>query len=133
MKSLNSVLPLVVLVAATLGCGHKGPGNKIDVSPLGDHAEVYVRALSTAPQYQEKIGTLQTVTLIESSDSQNHYNFTNTTKRSQNRKFRLEGTKGAMDVELKLNATNSRPWVIESMEVTDATATAEATNSPANP
>ncbi len=120
MKSISAILLGGCLAATTLtGCSSKGPGNAIDVKPLGDHAEVFVRALSTAPEYQEKLGNLMTVELIGSSDSQQKFNFTNTTIRRESRQFRLHGTEGTIDVELSLTAKNNRPWVVEDMKITE--------------
>lgn len=113
----NSLLALVFAVTLT-ACESKHPGNKIDVAPLGNHAEVYVRAMSTAPQYQEKIGLVQSIEVVASEDMASRNLLLGSDHLTEGKTFLLKGTKGNMQVALRMTSKSGKPWNVDSADVT---------------
>ncbi|MDX1971743.1 MAG: hypothetical protein SFY68_04340 [Candidatus Sumerlaeia bacterium] len=122
---VKQLIGSIILGVAMAGCTSKSPGEKMDLATLGTGSEVYVRAMATAPKYQEKIGDLRTVELISSGENSSHSPIFGTSKQTREVTYRLTGTKAAMDVSLELFSKNGRPWVVTKSDVKDVVATTE--------
>ena len=122
---VKQLLGSMILGIAMAGCTAKSPGEKMDLSTLGTGSEVYVRAMATAPKYQEKIGDLRTVELIASGDNSSFSPIFGTSKQTREVTYRLTGTNAAIDVSLELFSKNGRPWVVTKSDVKDVVAAAE--------
>lgn len=122
---VKQLIGSIIFGVALVGCSAKSPGEKIDLATLGNASEVYVRAMATAPKYQEKIGDLRTVEVIRSDDFSSFSPIFGTSKDIRTYSYRLTGTKAAMDVSLELVSKNGRPWVVTKSDVKDVVATTE--------